>query len=683
MVDQDDLTVDGSLSVSASTDSVFFGNCNGALVTNNGTIANTAPGGSAILFAGTTTLTATITNSNTIQSGDRAIQILTSFSSGTLTVTNALGSSISSTAAQALDLAQGIGAFHANVTNAYSASINSAAAEAMRFGGVGSLVNDGVIQGESDAGYVAGDAVVFVGNATGIVQNHNSIVADRNAISGGIGTVSIVNTLNGTITGNNGAGIALGGNGSVTNYGAIEGWWNSSGTDLYGTTIGQPNGGGPDGTVDGDGDGIDIHGQATVENFGTIRGEHAFGSRADGRRNYAEGIAAGGGTFTNHAGATIFGNSYGIFIDDGSTGPAPFQTTIVNDGTITGINSIANGIHIVGNHADTITNRGTITGGSGTAILFGDGNDTLFVGTGSVINGLTNGGGGTNMLDYFGFGSGATVDLAAGTATGTGGILGFANVAGSAQADSIVGNVSNNVLLGNGGNDTLDGGAGNDRLDGGPGFDTLRGGTGNDTYVLGNDANSVVDSGGTADLVTTTTTRSLLRPGLTTIERLTLVSGNINGTGNNLANIITGSTGNNVIWGGRGNDTLSGGAGNDTLYGEAGIDRLTGGAGKDNFVFNVVPTLANRDVITDFSHHDDTIKLAHAFFKGMGVGLLKSQYFFAGTHAHDADDHIIYNKASGALYYDADGTGAHAQVQFATIADHAIAGLAFSDFVLI
>jgi hypothetical protein len=262
---------------------------------------------------------------------------------------------------------------------------------------------------------------------------------------------------------------------------------------------------------------------------------------------------------------------------------------------------------------------------------------------------------------------------------GTGPLNGIGNALGNA----IVGNAFNNVLLGNGGNDTLNGGLGNDTLVGGPGFDRLVGGPGNDTYVLGNDANVVVDTGGPADLATTTISRSMLLGGLATVERLTLLSGNISGTGNRLNNTIVGSTGANTIKGYIGNDTLSGGAGNDTLYGEAGIDRLTGGAGKDNFVFNVAPTLANRDTITDFSHHDDTIKLSHSFFKGMGTGPLKSTFFFAGTHAHDADDHIIYNKASGALYYDSDGDGAHAQVLFAVVANHASAGLAASDFVLI
>jgi Ca2+-binding RTX toxin-like protein len=66
----------------------------------------------------------------------------------------------------------------------------------------------------------------------------------------------------------------------------------------------------------------------------------------------------------------------------------------------------------------------------------------------------------------------------------------------------------------------------------------------------------------------------------------------------------------------------------------------------------------------------------------MGTGPLKATFFSAGTAAHDADDRIIYNKATGALYYDSDGTGAHAQVLFAVIANHAHAGLASNDFVL-
>ena len=38
-----------------------------------------------------------------------------------------------------------------------------------------------------------------------------------------------------------------------------------------------------------------------------------------------------------------------------------------------------------------------------------------------------------------------------------------------------------------------------------------------------------------------------------------------------------------------------------------------------------------------------------------------------GSRAHDADDRIVYDSASGALHYDADGSGAGAGVQIATL----------------
>jgi hypothetical protein len=47
---------------------------------------------------------------------------------------------------------------------------------------------------------------------------------------------------------------------------------------------------------------------------------------------------------------------------------------------------------------------------------------------------------------------------------------------------------------------------------------------------------------------------------------------------------------------------------------------------------------------------------------------------------HDGDDHIIYNKASGALYYDSDGIGGHAQIQFAVLANRP--SIAANDFAV-
>ncbi|MGO4705280.1 cadherin domain-containing protein [Microvirga sp. 2MCAF38] len=149
------------------------------------------------------------------------------------------------------------------------------------------------------------------------------------------------------------------------------------------------------------------------------------------------------------------------------------------------------------------------------------------------------------------------------------------------------------------------------------------------------------------------------------------------------ADTLTGEAGNDVIFGYGGNDVLSGEAGNDKLYGGAGNDTLSGGTGKDIFVFDTKPSKkTNIDTITDFSARDDTIHLAKSIFKGLAKkGVLKASEFAIGTKAHDADDHIIYNKKTGALYYDADGTGSSAQVQIAKLSKNL--KMTYKDFYVI
>ena len=80
---------------------------------------------------------------------------------------------------------------------------------------------------------------------------------------------------------------------------------------------------------------------------------------------------------------------------------------------------------------------------------------------------------------------------------------------------------------------------------------------------------------------------------------------------------------------------------------------------------------------------DDKILLDNFIFKTLGLvpGNLKAGFFYAGSAAHDANDHIIYNKASGALSYDVDGAGGHAAVQFASLASHPT--INFHDFQVI
>jgi Ca2+-binding RTX toxin-like protein len=165
------------------------------------------------------------------------------------------------------------------------------------------------------------------------------------------------------------------------------------------------------------------------------------------------------------------------------------------------------------------------------------------------------------------------------------------------------GNALNNKLTGNNGANTLKGGAGNDVLDGVGGVDRLEGGSGNDTYVLRDETDTVVDSSGADDRITSTISRSL--ESYSGIENLTLTgAGNVNGRGNAAANDLVGNSGKNQ---------LKGLDGNDLLRGAGGADQLWGGKGRDTFDFNSIAEIGrlagNRDIVRDFKHLVDKIDL--------------------------------------------------------------------------
>jgi serralysin len=142
-----------------------------------------------------------------------------------------------------------------------------------------------------------------------------------------------------------------------------------------------------------------------------------------------------------------------------------------------------------------------------------------------------------------------------------------------------------------------------------------------------------------------------------------------NGDARSLIENAIGGAGNDAITGNTAPNSLKGGSGGDQLYGREGNDKLWGGAGKDTFIFNTTPNrTSNMDSLADFSVADDTINLENAVFTKVGSpGKLASAAFWIGAKAHDSTDRIVYDTVNGRLYYDADGAGKAASIQFALL----------------
>jgi len=234
-------------------------------------------------------------------------------------------------------------------------------------------------------------------------------------------------------------------------------------------------------------------------------------------------------------------------------------------------------------------------------------------------------------------------------------------VRGTSSANKITGTDNSDRLFGNGGNDTISGGKGNDSIDGGTGSDSMSGGTGNDTYIVGETGDKVIESSGQG---TDTVKSSITHILAANVENLVLTgSASINGTGNSLANVLTGNSGNN------------------RLDGSTGSDKLTGGAGADTFVFSTSLGSSNVDTVTDFAAGSDHIQLNRSIFAALAAGGLSEANFAFATDADAASARIIYDAASGALYYDKDGAGSAGDVKFAVLSPNL--GLHASDFLIV
>ena len=398
---------------------------------------------------------------------------------------------------------------------------------------------------------------------------------------------------------------------------------------------------------DGTGNELDNHIEGAAE-FGTIRG--LGGNDTLVVRGAENGAAVSGGAGTD----ILIGSPAGFesFIFDVAPGAANADL----------VSNFASG-------DDRIVLDGNVHGSTGPSGIFaaGDGRfaanstGTAEDASDRVVYDIS-----TGELWYDADGSGAGARALVATLQGAPGLaatdIEVINGTSGTPGESIMGTSGSDTLQGGAGDDTLSGLGGNDVLVGSEGSDFYDGGAGSDTLDFRAASTGVAVDFGAGTL-----------------------SGGFDGTFAGIERVLAGN-GNDVLTGAAGAQNLSGRSGSDTLEGGAGNDWLWGGGGDDTFIFRETGT-ANDDDIGDFSAGSDTIALDNAVMAALGgdgaFAAGDDRFFFgAGASAGaDAEDRVVYNTTTGALYYDADGSGAGGAELIATL--QGAPGLAATDISVI
>jgi Ca2+-binding RTX toxin-like protein len=230
--------------------------------------------------------------------------------------------------------------------------------------------------------------------------------------------------------------------------------------------------------------------------------------------------------------------------------------------TLTGTAAITG----TGNALDNV-----LTGNTAANVLTGGaGNDTYVIGIGDIV--VEQAGDGIDTVESAeDYALGANVENLTLTGPSTG--------SGQAAAIDGTGNDLDNVLMGN------------------ESVNVLTGGAGNDTYVVGfsGSLDQIVEAtdGGVDTVISARSYRlgAHVEHLILAESEASLIEGQafpirIDGTGNELDNVLEGNQGANVLDGGLGADTLIGGAGDDALLGGPGVDtyEFGRGFGKDRLI---------------------------------------------------------------------------------------------------
>jgi len=96
---------------------------------------------------------------------------------------------------------------------------------------------------------------------------------------------------------------------------------------------------------------------------------------------------------------------------------------------------------------------------------------------------------------------------------------------------------------------------------------------------------------------------------------------------------------------------------------------MAGTRGSDTFTFNSKVSSGSFTRIENFSVKADSIRLENEIFKKLGskTGTVKQDFFTIGSKAIDKNDYLVYNKKTGALYYDANGSDKGGAIKIAEL----------------
>jgi hypothetical protein len=369
------------------------------LLVNPTTIASTAritgSGGSAIGVTGPAGTAWTLVNQGSISETGGSSYGVRLAADGT--ISNASGATISGGQAGIMLAASGL------LTNSGTITATGAVAVSAASGLVLTNASGGVISGYSVGVQAASATIINHGTIRGTGTHASAVYLNGGGNDGTIGNYGLLTATyigvqfrgaatlgnSGTIISNGRYGVRFDSAGSVTNSGTIVGI-----------------------------SALEILGSGTVNNIGLILGLNALAIVGTGSlvnsgtidAVYGTGVVLGSGSISNTATGVITAFYTGVTVTSGAA-------TVTNAGTIIGNTGVV--FYSAGIASQTLIDSGTIEGTGGTAVAFGASNDLLKLQPGNLrIQGIVNGGGGTNTLE---FASGAT----AGTLTGVG--LAFTN----------------------------------------------------------------------------------------------------------------------------------------------------------------------------------------------------------------------------------------------------------------